>query len=205
MRRLLVAWSLVMFLAVGTMLADETAVSEVAPTASPRPQWTNSKVIGSPDPPRPYTVRRVFAQLPLTHPIHLASEPGTENYFVVEHGEGWHGPSRLFRFVNRENTTEKSPLFETRDLIYAVAFHPRYVENGELFLFTNYRSRDFREIEASRDRIQRFRVQRQPPFEFNSIEPENILEWWSNGHDGGGMAFGVDGTLYIALSWRGQT
>src|SRR5262245_578405 len=51
---------------------------------SPRPPWTESRVIGSPEPPPPYTVEPVFAQIGWKNPIFAIREPRTDWMIVVE-------------------------------------------------------------------------------------------------------------------------
>src|SRR5262245_32658812 len=40
--------------------------------------WTTSHVIGSPDPPLPYTVERVFTNLTWKEPVFIAAEPDSK-------------------------------------------------------------------------------------------------------------------------------
>src|SRR5438046_1499861 len=59
--------------------------------------WTTSRVVGSPDPPPPYRVRRAFPDLKVINPIALAHEPGTENLLLVHQLWPWVGPGRILR------------------------------------------------------------------------------------------------------------
>ena len=45
--------------------------------------------------------------------------------------------------------------------------------------------------------IARFTMARRSPFGLDPASEEVIIEWPSNGHDGGGLVFGQDGMLYI--------
>ena len=48
------------------------------------------------------------------------------------------------------------------------------------------------------NRISRFIVRREPEWVVDPASEHVILEWASGGHDGGGIAFGHDGMLYIS-------
>src|SRR5882672_3477443 len=45
--------------------------------------WTTSRVIGSPDPPLPYTVEKTFTNIHWRAPIFLAADPDADRMFVV--------------------------------------------------------------------------------------------------------------------------
>ena len=59
--------------------------------------WTTSRVIGSPEPPLPYRVRRVFPKLQVKNPIAVAHEPGTEQLLLVHQIGTSGGPGRILR------------------------------------------------------------------------------------------------------------
>ena len=46
--------------------------------------WTSSRMTGSPDPPLPYVVTRVFPKLKFKEPLDMASTPTIDRLFVVE-------------------------------------------------------------------------------------------------------------------------
>ena len=48
------------------------------PTQSARKPWTTSRVLGSPDPPPPFKVVRVFPNLKFEHPLLIARYPGEQ-------------------------------------------------------------------------------------------------------------------------------
>src|SRR5213594_2755712 len=54
--------------------------------ASPRLAWTSNRVIGSPNPPAPYTVKRLFPKLTFTNPVDVAILPGSDRVLVLEQG-----------------------------------------------------------------------------------------------------------------------
>src|SRR5258706_6071236 len=46
--------------------------------SAPRPPWTSNRVAGSPNPPAPYTVERLFPKLTFTNPVDIAVLPGSD-------------------------------------------------------------------------------------------------------------------------------
>jgi glucose/arabinose dehydrogenase len=168
-------------------------------TPADRILWTESKVVGSPEPPTPYQTKQVFEQLKLAQPIYLVAEPGTNNYFVVEHVGGGSGPASIKRFVNSPEVTEIETVLSFDELIYAVCLHPQFVENGYLFVMANGPDPAADEEAKKKhrfNRIVRYTMNRQAP---QAVDPATrfvILEWESNGHNGGELGFGPDGLLY---------
>ena len=158
-----------------------------------RIEWTRSKVVGAPDPPMPFTVAKAFPKLSIRQPLYLLPEPGTNNYLALQHLGIWSGPGRVLRFRNDPQVSEAEVALNVDRLVYGMALHPDFIHNGYLFLMSNG------PVSASnkQDRISRFTVDRQT----GKIDPASelvFLEWDSNGHNGGDLAFGPDGYLYHA-------
>jgi glucose/arabinose dehydrogenase len=174
---------------------------------SKRIPWTTSRVIGSPEPPLPYRVRRTFANLKVPYPIAVAHEPGTENVLLVHQLWPWVGPGRVLRLKDDGKGGRVEVLLAIDRTIYGLAFHPDFLKNGYLYLGSNgpvtAEDRDipgqrFKPGAAKTTRISRFAVSRQPPYACDPQSEKVIIEWPSNGHNGGDLAFGRDGMLYIS-------
>ena len=158
-----------------------------------RVPWTTSRVVGSPDPPLPYRVVKAFPKLKVHQPLYVLEEPGTHNFLLLQHLQYWAGPSRLLRFRNDPNVDRAEPLLDIDRLVYGMTLHPDFIHNGFIYLLGNGPC----EAKVHHDRIARFTIDRKT----GRIDPAServILEWESNGHDGGDLAFGPDGYLYHA-------
>src|SRR5436190_6599708 len=157
--------------------------------------WTTSRVIGSPDPPLPYTVGKTFTNIQWQAPVYLTPEPDTDDLLVVQQGGEKERPSKILRVRDDPNADTAETLLEVSNrLVYSVAFHPGYRTNGYLFVFSNGPTP---ETERT-NRISRFTVERQPPRRCDAKSELVIIQWRSAGHDGGGIVFGHDGMLYIS-------
>src|SRR6058998_183214 len=51
-----------------------------------RVRWVNSRLVGSPEPPPPYTVEKTFTKIEWNAPMYLIPEPGTDKLWVVLQG-----------------------------------------------------------------------------------------------------------------------
>lgn len=179
---------------VGVLLTPAAAGAEESPPSADRPRWQNTRLLGSPEPPAPYTVERVFRQLELRAPLYVAPVPGSNLLFVVLSGGEEDRPAKLLAIENAPETAETSTVLEVeRRLIYGLTFHPRFRENGYLYLFTNgpWNTGD------RRNRVSRYTLDPRDPTKCDPASELVILEWASGGHDGGDLAFGADGMLYI--------
>src|SRR5207247_187111 len=74
--------------------------------AALRVPWTTSRVIGSPNPPAPYTPQREFPALSFQHPVDLALMPGSDRWFLLEQG------GKLFSFRPRTNSRSADLVFD---------------------------------------------------------------------------------------------
>src|SRR3954468_13437060 len=69
-------------------------------TAKSRPPWTPSRIIGAPEPPRPYVAERIFPSLAFNQPVELVAVPGTNRLLVVELN------GKIFTFDNQPDAAE---------------------------------------------------------------------------------------------------
>jgi glucose/arabinose dehydrogenase len=185
---------------------DYATIRFVASKDSPRPQaakpfgldqlakLTTSRVFGSPDPPKPYNVERIFDKLPLMAPVTFRQQPGGEFVWIATQRLSYK-PTTLFRFRNTPDVAELEMLLppDKDQMIYDLRFHPRFMENGYVFIGSNGSFGG----EQRRTRVTRYHVDRKPPHKFDADSATVIIEWDSAGHDGAALAFGPDGMLYV--------
>ena len=65
-------------LGVLALYGDDRKAPEKPFGLSKRVPWTTSRIVGSPDPPPPYRLKRVFPRLKFQSPVCIAQEPETE-------------------------------------------------------------------------------------------------------------------------------
>jgi hypothetical protein len=130
--------------------------SSAAPEKKPygidkRIPWTTSRVVGSPDPPAPYRLEKVFPRLSFYEPLELAPVPGSDRWVVAER------KGKIFTFENDPAKARKHLLIDLKKTVYGVVMHPKFAENG-YFYVTYILDPDKDQPEGSR--LSRFRVGR---------------------------------------------
>ncbi|WP_165251492.1 PQQ-dependent sugar dehydrogenase [Paludisphaera soli] len=163
---------------------------------APRSPMTTSRVVGSPEPPAPYRAVKAFPNLIVEQPLTFEQEPGAGAYLILQHLGGWAPPGRLLRAADDPGVDRFDVLldFGPTTIAYGLDFHPDYVRNGFLYVGMNAQLPD----ETHVTRVVRYMVDRRPPFAIDTASALTIIEWESNGHNGGDVAFGGDGMLYVS-------
>jgi uncharacterized repeat protein (TIGR03806 family) len=170
------------------------------PGGAPRPYGlekrlplTTSRVVGSPDPPPPYRVQRAFPKLKLKYPIAVAHQPGSKRLLLIN--EDWsYGPVKIQRIVDDPTTTDVETLLEPDAVAYSIVFHPDFAKNGFLYIGSNGPEKG---KGPKKTQIHRYTMERQPPYKLDPASAKLIIEWQSDGHNGGAIAFGHDGMFYV--------
>ena len=157
------------------------------------PKLTTSKVVGSPDPPAPYRVKKAFPKLKLNYPIQLVRQPGSDLMLGIVQDFSY-SPTTLIRFRDSPDVDsyETVAKFTDERLFYDICFHPKFAENGFVYLGTNVKVNG-----VKHSRVSRFVVDREAPFKFQADSETVILEWPSDGHNGAAITFGLDGMMYV--------
>jgi glucose/arabinose dehydrogenase len=158
-----------------------------------------------------------FPNVRFDRPVSLG-EPGDGSglLFVVEQHTG-----RIYSFPNEPGTTDKQLFLELPDPmnkeneegLLGLAFHPKYKENGEFFVYYSARDRDNPRVRAAGGRIpqrrsvvSRFRRDGSDPRKADPASEERVWvsaedPYWN--HNGGCILFGPEGYLYITLGDSG--
>ncbi len=160
-----------------------------------------SRVHGSPEPPAPYHTKKAFPKLKLNLPVFGAHVPGSDWMLA-----GVQTKSSLIRFKDSPDVESFETLLELPETtIYNATFHPKFAENGFLYIgstglastgFVPESAERFKEFQEKSVRITRYRMDPQT-FDFDPKSATIILEWESNGHSGADTVFGNDGMLYV--------
>ncbi|HZY84688.1 MAG TPA: PQQ-dependent sugar dehydrogenase, partial [Gemmataceae bacterium] len=171
-----------------------------------RVPWTTSRVSGSPDPPPPYRVERVFPKLTFKNPTLITSAPGTDRLFVGEQAGKLYSfrpapePAKADLFLDL--TTELKS-WDTKgkvrgiDAVYGLTFHPRFAQNRYCYVCYVLAAKDGSQLPEG-TRVSRFRVTDADPPRCDPKSEQILLTWLAGGHNGGCLKFGPDGCLYIS-------
>ncbi len=133
--------------------------------------------------------KQTFTKFPLNQPVYIEPEPGTDQLLVIELG------GKIRRFKDDPDAENAEFLIDTGRETYGLTFHPNYEENGYLYVISNGPIGG--KVTETRNYVSRFTIDRQPPYGCDPNSELIILEWLSNNHNGGDLAFGPDGYLYI--------
>jgi glucose/arabinose dehydrogenase len=170
-----------------------------------RAPWTSNHVTGTPEPPPPFEIQRVYPKLTFKTPLEIAFEPGGNRVFIAEQN------GKIFSFPNVADPPKADEAINLRDIvkdwknlpscqgfdsIYGMAFHPNFAQNHYIFVCYALSFRE-RPTEPIGTRVVRFTVTGDPP-KLDPASAKQIIEWQAGGHNGGCLRFGKEGDLYIS-------
>ncbi len=158
------------------------------------------------DTPLAVSTERAFPNLEFTRPIVVTHAGDGSNRVFVAEQEG------IIKVFKNDQETEEATVFldiedhvvyrddKNEEGLLGFAFHPKFKQNGEFFVYYTSTEADLL------SKISRFRVSKDNPNVADPASEEVILRvpqpFWN--HNGGTIAFGSDGFLYIALGDGGS-
>lgn len=147
---------------------------------------------GAPEPPPPYKTIRAFPDLSLKQPVCAVFQPGS-NLMLAAVQDKPYTPCTIVRFEASPEAKLTQKLLDFKDSVYDIAFHPDFSSNGFIYFGCNGPNPDGKKY----TRVLRYRMDTKPPHNLHQDSRTLIMEWFSDGHNGGAIAFGKDGMLYI--------
>jgi len=166
--------------------SDDTQVARRIP-------WSGSKITGTPDPPPPYTVEQAFPHLKFEFPVVLVRAQGTDRLFLGDL------KGRIYSFANDPNCKQADLALDVAKLhpeltmFYGLVCHPNFDRNRYIYVCYVLRN-DLPDGSI----LARFTVSRTDPPVIDPRSEKVLLTFWSGGHNGGCLAFGNEGYLYVS-------
>ncbi len=184
-------------------IGDYATVTFVGPdrtTARPfgiekREPLTTSTVVGFPDPPPPFRAVRGFREFKPEYPILFRVIPGTKSALLITEPQPY-APTSVSSFTFDPPSKVGTKLFDTPHggTAYDLAFHPKFTENGYVYIGWNAATPGRK---GKLSTITRYTMTTKPPFTIDSTTAKTILEWESDGHNGAALCFDSDGLLSV--------
>jgi len=180
------------FLAFCLALSALPFTAGAADTTPPRASWINTRLVGTPETPPPYVTVPAYPQLKPKKPIAAMREPDANRIVYLENYGYDELRGVLRRFEAKADVAEAEVLLELKDHVYSLTFHPDFARNRFIYFGVNGPSNG----KGKHTKILRYTFDS----EAKGVLPDSrflIIEWPSNGHNGGDCAFGKDGMMYV--------
>jgi uncharacterized repeat protein (TIGR03806 family) len=123
-----------------------------------------------------------------SEPLAMTTGPGTNRLFVAER------KGKVYSFENNAQVAKADLLLDVGKTVYGFVCHPKFKENG--YVYVTY-ILDSEKPSDKGTRLARFTVSCDGAWRADPKSERLLLEWPSGGHNGGCLAFGPDGFLYV--------
>ncbi len=186
--------------------AGETSAGESRAGEAVRAPWTQSRINGSPEPPLPLVLERVYPHLEFDKPVSIHPLPGSQRLVVCEQG------GRIYSFDRQAESAaaelladfnaQRPPLSEiaanasTRIDLYSLAFHPDFARNRRVVVCYVVQGGGARFADGTH--IASFELSRSEPPQLLMETEQTVFRFDTGGHNGCCVAFDQDGLLYIS-------
>jgi uncharacterized repeat protein (TIGR03806 family) len=183
---------------------DYAAVTFVGPDGKEKPfgvenkaRPTTSTVVGFPDPPPPFVAERAMDKFRPEFPIYTVRIPGTSEMLTITQPRAY-GHSTIIRHPFGATAADKDAvkLMDTPHggTAYDIAFHPKYADNGYIYVGWNAKLPDRKRKVCA---ITRYTMTTKAPFTIDEKSAKTIIDWESDGHNGCAVCFDDAGLLYV--------
>lgn len=173
---------------------EETPIPQQAPAPPVFPKETPTV-----DATEQFQLQRLWPTKKFDCPVALALVPGspTREVLLLQRGEVWLLPEDRMNgepelILDLRDKVKAAMLFE--EGCHGIAFHPDFANNGRLYV-------SFSAAEPRRSVLSEFQIASNSPLRVDAASERVLLEvpHAMANHFGGGIAFGPDGKLYLAI------